>query len=163
MSVGGFLDRLENQFGIIRKVKPLFSKPGGRKFKYRIEDNFLNFWFRFIYKNQSAIEIENFDFVKKILERDLNSYLGHVLEKYFLQKLKESKSYSTIGTYWDGKNENEIDIIAINELDKTVLFAEVKLNPEKYSQVLLKEKANSILQKFKGYQVEFACLSLNEM
>lgn len=163
MSVGGFLDRLENQFGIIRKVKPLFSKPGGRKFKYRIEDNFLNFWFRFIYKNQSAIEIENFDFVKKILERDLNSYLGHVLEKYFLQKLKESKSYSTIGTYWDGKNENEIDIIAINELEKTVLFAEVKLNPEKYSQVLLKEKANSILQKFKGYQVEFACLSLNEM
>ena len=163
MSVGGFLDKLENQFGIIKKIRPLFSKPGSRKFKYRIEDNFLNFWFRFIYKNQSAIEIENFDYVKKIVERDLNSYLGPVLEKYFLQKIKESKAYSTIGTYWDGKNENEIDIIAINDLEQILFIAEVKLNPEKYSEELLQKKAKNILLKFKGYRVEFACLSLNDM
>ncbi|KPQ17432.1 MAG: putative ATPase (AAA+ superfamily) [Algoriphagus marincola HL-49] len=163
MSVGGFLDKLENQFGIIKKVRPLFSKPGSRKFKYRIEDNFLNFWFRFIYKNQSAIEIENFDYVKKIVDRDISSYLGPVLEKYFLQKLKESKAYSTIGSYWDGKSENEIDIIAINELEQTLFIAEAKLNREKYSEDLLRKKAKNILQKFKGYSVEFACLSLSDL
>jgi len=163
MSVGGFLDKLENQFGIIKKVRPLFSKPGSRKFKYRIEDNFLNFWFRFIYKNQSAIEIENFDYVKKLVDRDISSYLGPVLEKYFLQKLKESKAYSTIGSYWDGKSENEIDIIAINELEQTLFIAEAKLNREKYSEDLLRKKAKNILQKFKGYSVEFACLSLSDL
>lgn len=59
MPVGGFLDRLENEFSLITKVRPIFSKPGSRSVKYRINDNFLNFWFRFIYKYRSTVEIGN--------------------------------------------------------------------------------------------------------
>jgi Holliday junction resolvase-like predicted endonuclease len=42
--------------------------------------------------------------------------------------LKAEKKYNIIGSYWDGKNQNEIDIVAINELEKIVLFADVKRN-----------------------------------
>ena len=41
--IGGYLDRLENVYNIIEKVKPLFSKEGTRLVKYVIKDNFLNF------------------------------------------------------------------------------------------------------------------------
>jgi len=41
---GGFLDRLENEYGLIKKVRPILAKPGSRTVKYRIEDNFLKFW-----------------------------------------------------------------------------------------------------------------------
>ena len=58
-NVGGYLDRLENEYTIIKKVKPIFAKEGSRTLKYEIIDNFFHFWFRFIYKNRSAIEIES--------------------------------------------------------------------------------------------------------
>ena len=73
-SVGGFLDRLENEYQIIEKVKPIFAKPNSRKIKYQIKDNFLNFWFRFIYKNRSAIEIGNYEYVKEIVRRDFDNF-----------------------------------------------------------------------------------------
>jgi len=59
--VGGFLQRLEKDFCIIKKIKPVFSKPNSRVQKYAIEDNFLSFWFRFIYKYNSAVEIGNYE------------------------------------------------------------------------------------------------------
>ncbi len=63
-NVGGYLDRLENEYTIIKKVKPMFAKEGSRTVKYEIIDNFFNFWFRFIYKYKSAIEIENYYYFK---------------------------------------------------------------------------------------------------
>src|SRR5690554_1812110 len=56
ISVGGYLDRLENDFNIIKRIRPFMAKEGSRNNRYRIEDNFLNFWFRFNYKYRSAIE-----------------------------------------------------------------------------------------------------------
>jgi len=47
-NVGGYLDRLENEYTIIKKVKPIFAKEGSRTLRYEIIDNFFNFWFRFI-------------------------------------------------------------------------------------------------------------------
>ncbi|SMD41937.1 hypothetical protein SAMN00777080_0472 [Aquiflexum balticum DSM 16537] len=162
-SVGGFLEKLENDFGIIKRVKPILSKPTSRQIKYRIEDNFLNFWFRFIYKHRSTIEIGNFDLIKKIVERDFSTYSGPILEKYFVAKLIESKSYTSIGTYWEKGNQNEIDIVAINELEKKILIAEVKANKEKYNLPGLKLKSKNLLVDFKGFEVEYRCFSLEDM
>ncbi len=40
------------------------------------------------------------------------------------------KQYSSIGTWWERGNQNEIDIVAVNDLEKKVLFAEVKRKKE---------------------------------
>ena len=76
ISLGGFLEKLENEFGLIAKVRPILSKPAGKNVKYRINDNFLNFWFRFIFKYRGAIEMGNFDYVKTIINRDYKTYSG---------------------------------------------------------------------------------------
>lgn len=76
MQVGGFLDRLENEFGLISKVRPIFAKPGSRSVKYHINDNFLAFWFRFIFKYRSAIEIGNLSYLQAQLSDYRAEYIG---------------------------------------------------------------------------------------
>ena len=162
-NIGGYLDRLETEYSIIAKVRPVLSKPGGRILKFRIEDNFLNFWFRFVYKNRSAAEIGNFDYIKNIVDRDFDLYSGKFLEKYFVQQLAATKKYAVIGNYWEKGNKNEIDIVAINPLEKKVLVAEVKLNRDKISIPKLKEKAKKISQRLPDYHFEYKALSIEDV
>ncbi|MCK4664227.1 MAG: AAA family ATPase [Bacteroidales bacterium] len=162
-NIGGYLDRLENEYSIIKKIKPVFAKQGSRTVKYVIVDNFLNFWFRFIHKYRSAIEIGNYDYVKNIVKRDFNVYSGRFLEKYFVEKLSLSKKFSLIGNYWEKGNKNEIDIVAVNQIEKKVFLAEIKLNKDKISIPLLKEKSEKIVSKFKNYAIEYKGLSINDM
>ena len=163
-SIGGFLDRLENDFGIIKSIKPIFSKPNGRIQKYLIEDNFLNFWFRFVYKYQSAIEIENYDYVKSIIKADFDTFSGRYLEKYFIEKFKLSKQFNLIGNYWERKNQNEIDIIAVNEREKIAVIAEVKLSSKRIKLHELEQKAQAVTNKeLNGYQIAWKGLSLEDM
>ena len=162
-NIGGYLEKLENDYTLIRKVKPIFAKDGSRTVKYEIIDNYFNFWFRFIYKYKSAIEIENYEFVKDIVKRDFSVYSGKFLEKYFRDKIKLEKQYSKIGTYWEKANLNEIDIIAINELDKKALICEVKINPRKIDIDILKNKAIKLEKVLKSYNIEYKGLSLIDM
>ena len=162
-NIGGYLEKLENDYTLIRKVKPIFAKEGSRTVKYEIIDNYFNFWFRFIYKYKSAIEIENYEFVKDIVKRDFSVYSGKFLEKYFRDKIKLEKQYSKIGTYWEKANLNEIDIIAINELDKKALICEVKINPRKIDMDILKNKAIKLEKVLKSYNIEYKGLSLIDM
>jgi len=161
-NIGGYLDRLENEYTIINKVKPIFAKEGSRTQKYEIIDNFFNFWFRFIYKYRSAIEIENYEYVKETVKRDFATYSGKFLEKYFIEKLKLSNNYSTIGTYWEKGNQNEIDIVAVNENIKQMLIVEVKLNPKKIDLNNLNIKASKLVSKYSNYDIIYAGYSLED-
>ncbi len=162
-NIGGYLDKLENEYSVIKKVKPIFAKPGTRSQKYFIDDNFLNFWFRYIFKYKSLIEIENFKLLKKFIKTDFNIYSGHFLEKYFIEKLSLTDQFTEIGTYWESNNQNEIDIVAINEFTKKAMIAEVKLRHEKISIPKLKYKAKTLVAKLKNYDVEYKGFSLNDM
>jgi uncharacterized protein len=163
IGIGGYLDRLENEFGLIKKIRPFGAKPSGKQVKYRIEDNYLNFWFRFIYKYRSAIEISNFDYVRNIVERDYETYSGIMLENYFRQELMELKQFSEISNYWDKKGRDEIDIIAVNEIDKQLVFCEVKRNKKRISLPQLKKKAENIILKYPGYTHQYKGLSLEDL
>ncbi|WCM42237.1 ATP-binding protein [Flavobacterium sp. CBA20B-1] len=163
MQTGGFLDRLENEYRLIKKTRPILAKPNSRSVKYSIEDNFLQFWFRFIYKYRSAVEIGNLEYVKNIIQRDYAVYSGKILERYFIEKLSDTKSYNNIGSYWERNNQNEIDIVAVNDLDKKVLFGEVKRNQNKIDIKKLKEKTQNLQSQFKNYQIDYQGFSLTNM
>jgi len=163
MAVGGYLDRLEKDYNIIKRNRPFGAKEGSRNNKYKIEDNFLSFWFRFIYKYRSAVEIGNFDYVRDIIERDYETYSGLILERYFRQKLIEEKRFSDIGNYWDRKGENEVDIVAVNEMEKRLCFYEVKRNKKRINISALENKASEIVKKFPDYNVEYLGLSMEDL
>ncbi len=163
MPVGGYLDKLEKEYNIIKRVRPFGAKEGSRSNKYLIEDNFLNLWFRFIYKFRSAVEIGNLEYVREIVERDYEVYSGIVLEKYFRAVMIESKEFSDIQGYWNSKGEDEIDIVAVNDYEKRLLFCEVKRNAKKISLSTLQNKAVELVKKHSQYNVEYKGLSLEDM
>ena len=163
MQIGGYLDRLEKDFNIIKRIRPFGAKESSRNNRYKIEDNFLNFWFRFMYKYRSAVEIGNLEYVKKIVERDYETFSGLVLEKYFRAVLIESNRFSAIGNYWNKKGENEIDIIAVNDYEKIINFYEVKRHKKRISLPLLENKSREIAKRYPDYKIEYIGLSLEDM
>lgn len=85
-----------------------------------------------------------YDLLREVIDRGYKQYSGLVLEKYFRSKIAEEERITGIGSYWDNKGENEIDVIAINDLDKTAIVAEVKRNPKKIDMNILQSKVHSV-------------------
>lgn len=163
IGIGTILQNLESDFDIIAKMRPITSKENSRDIRYKIVDPFLRFWFKFIYSNRSAVEMENFDYIKKILNRDFDTFSGIELEALCEAILIESNQYNRIGSYWDTKGENEIDLVAINDLDKRILIVEVKRQLKRYSHNKLVMKSSGLLEKLKlkDYRIDYQCFSLD--
>jgi len=160
---GGHLDKLEKEYMLVKSVKPVLSKPGGRIQRYAMNDNFLAFWFRFVYRYRGALEIGNYSYVKEIVKRDFSTWSGIYLEKYFRDKLSLSGDYTSVGSYWERGNRNEIDIVAIDELHRRILLAEVKMRKESFRPALLRESARTLVSRFADYEVEYRSLSLDDI
>lgn len=161
--IGGYLDRLDQNYDIIDRIKPILAKPNSKRQKYYVKDNFLNFWFRFIYRNRSSVEMNNFDYIKRYIKAHYDVYAGKILERYFHKKLIESGKYNIIGSYWEKKYTNEIDIVAVNQMKKNVLFADVKMKKNKLRIESLKTKAAKIIDQFEEYKIEWKGFCLEDI
>ena len=162
-NVGGYLQRLEDDYLIIQRRRPMFSKVGTRTIKYYINDEFLHFWFRFIFKNSGMIELRNFNQIRRLIDRDFTTYAGPLLEKLIRQQLTETQQFSAIGHYWQRNGENEIDVIAVSEFDKTAIVGEVKLQAKSIDLGKLKRKAEAIEKHLLGYEVTYRAYSLEDI
>lgn len=60
------------------------------------------------------------------------------------------------------KRRNEIDIVAVNRIDRTARIAEVKINRNKISMPVLKENPKTY-RRVKRYQIEYTGYSLEDM
>lgn len=119
------LDILEREVPITER-NPEKSKKG----LYRIKDNFILFWFNFIYPNLSYIETNNEQVVlDKIKNNFVDNHVSYIYEQICREKAWEFNiandlGYNKIGRWWN--NSEEIDIVAINENSKDILFGECK-------------------------------------
>ena len=89
-----------------------------------------------------------------------------MLEDYFACKLVESGEWSKVGNWWDRKGENEIDLIAENELDGATLVAEVKRDRKRIDLAALKDKFETFAKatgRRKDGSPQFMALSLEDM
>jgi len=162
-NTGAYLANLEKEYSLITRNKAMFSKPESRKARWVLNDNYLRFWFRFIFPNQSLVEMGKYELLREYIDMGYEQYSGSILEKYFRTKIAEEEQVTNIGHYWDNKGENEIDLIALNDLDKTAIVAEVKRNPKKIDLNILQTKVNSINKELTKYNVELRSLSMNDM
>lgn len=164
--IGGYLTRLEKDYTLISKRQPLFTKSETKHVYYNLDDDFLIFWFRFIYKYNYILEIDGYEKVRQIIEHDYETFSGWMLERYFRRSLQESGRYTRIGNWWDRKGENEIDIIAEDESSSAVEFYEVKRQARNIQLGLLRQKAEVFLKAtgaFKDCQITYRGLSLEDM
>jgi Archaea bacterial proteins of unknown function. len=144
----------------------LFEKSSTKNVRYELGDVFYSFWFRFIFKYSYIIEIENYGKLQAIILRDYSTFSGLMLERYFHRVAIESGEFTRLGRWWDRKGENEIDLIAEDELSGTVTFFEIKRQKEEISIGELRQKAETMLRAtgaFNGYEIGYEGLSMEEM
>ena len=137
------------EVGMIERVVPVTENPKSRLGRYYLNDNFLKFWFRYIYPNLSSIGEGIFDI--NVIKEDYSNYLGGVFEEVVRQFLIKERErifgFSKIGRWWH--KDKEIDIVALSDATKEILFVECKwrnLTCWQAEKILddLSEKAKSV-------------------
>lgn len=147
MEVGGYLTKLEGQYGIVSRKQPIFEKSSTKNGHYQIEDCFFRFWFRFVFKYRNLIELGQYERLREIAAHDFDLFSGQTLEAYFKWKFVCEKRYTRIGAWWDRKGENEIDLVCEDELDEKLDFYEVKRDAKRLDLNTLKEKSKAFFAK----------------
>ncbi len=144
------------ELDLIIKQSPLLGKK--RRPHYYINDNYLEFWHRYIYPHRDLIESGDSETVLKRIRDTLNSYVGKKFEqvcKEFLEILNKKRSlpfmFEKLGRQWgrtllSGRKgtEYEIDIVAINEEEKKALFIECKWQEQVSRTVMNDLKTKSV-------------------
>ena len=121
------LDILEREVPITEE-NPEKSKKG----LYRIKDNYLRFWFAFVYPNMSFIESGHSRIVMNKIKKSLvRNHIAFVYEDVCKERMWELNAedawpfhFSKLGKYWDSKDE--IDIAALDPDGKNLILGECK-------------------------------------
>lgn len=154
-----YLATLEN-IHIVKKEYPL-GKETRKNGIYKIQDHLFKFWYRYVLKNRSRIELGRVDKLYQDIIKDSPNYMGRIFEdicKEYLQHLvrTEKLDLSAIGSWWGNdpilKKQVEIDIVAAS--DTSLLFAECKWRNEALGHKIyhqLVEKSNSFQQEKNYY------------
>ncbi len=164
--VNGFLTKLEKQYSLVSKKQPVFGKETSKDCHYRIDDCYFRFWFRFVFKNRGLLELERFDRMRELAARDFDTFSGYALERYFLWKFRETTDYTRMGSWWDRKGENEIDLVCEDEFANRLDFFEIKRNPARFDRRALETKAAAFFAKNpdkRARKVSFGGLSLRDL
>jgi len=124
-----YINVLENLQFTVREYPVTENNPAkSKKGIYRVSDNFIKFWFNYIYPYKSRIEIGSYSGIIKNIHKTFFSHESLAYEKACLELLFKpgllNFSPEKAGRWWD--NNNEIDIAGLNEDKSKIVFAEVK-------------------------------------
>ena len=126
-----YLDVLQEIGVVVRQVPPTEDPLRFRKGVYHIEDNFLNFWFRFVMPNRSKIEMRDTDDLLDSIMEAISGYASRTFENISMEFLQEVAAEGRLGArftrwgrWWD--RENEIDVMALDNDSHDILFCECK-------------------------------------
>lgn len=131
--------------GIIKREVPVTIKKEKtvRTGNYWIEDNFFRFWFKYIYPNMSLIEIGRPSIASELIMQDIDNYTSRVFENIVAGALmgmsfdKKIEFFNKWGKWWH--EDKEIDVVALNEQEKKILFCECKWQDNMDAKRLLAE------------------------
>lgn len=163
--------------GFVEKRIPVTEKnpEKSRKGLYFISDNFIRFWFYYVYPYKGELELDNKQIVIDQINKDfLNKFVAFTYEdicKELFNSLCMKKAItfvpSKIGSYWlnDINEDTEIDVMAIDNQNKAIFVGECKYHVKPVDATVyfdLKEKIekNSEIKKlYKDYIIFYGLFS----
>lgn len=174
------LDKLIN-VGLVEKKKCITDEKNKKKTQYVLKDYMFKFWYEFIPKATSVIEMGQGEvYYQKVVKPVLHSFMGSVFEemcRYYTLKQGITGQYgcfvTTVGTWWGVENikdENgdirtqsaDIDVVALSETDKKAVIGECKFKNEKIDKGIyetLLRRGKLISAKYKVSKYIFFSLS----
>lgn len=166
-----------SELGFIEKRIPITEKnpEKSRKGLYFIADNFIRFWFRYVYPYKGELELDNMQIVLDEMDKDFEEkFVAFVYEDVcrmiFTDLCKEKKIEfvpSRIGSYWlnDIEGDTEIDVMSVDNQNKKIFVGECKYHKKPVDASIyfdLKEKvlkAKEIQKIYPKYGVIYGIFS----
>lgn len=166
-----------SELGFIEKQVPVTEKNAEktRKGLYFISDNFLRFWFRYVYPYKGELELDNTQISLDELDKDFKEkFVAFAYEdicKEIFARLCSDKAIdftpSKIGSYWlnDYGGNTQIDVMAVDTVNKRLFAGECKyrnqpIDADVYFELAKKvENSSEIQSVFKGYDVIYGVFS----
>lgn len=174
------LDKLIN-VGLVEKKRCITDEKNKKKTQYVLKDYMFKFWYEFIPKAISVIEMGQGEvYYQKVVKPVLHSFMGAVFEemcRYYTLKQGITGEYgcfvTTVGTWWGVENitdkngdirpqSADIDVVALSEIDKKAVIGECKFKNEKIDKGIyetLIRRGKLITAKYKVSKYIFFSLS----
>jgi hypothetical protein len=143
-SMQSYLYELKDILNLIVYELPVTKKNNkiDKKGIYKLSDNYMDFWFSKFYPNINQFELGNYNGMVDLLIESIDSIVPHKFKEICMEVIvyMNNEKHSIlpfkiqkIGRWWgknnsgvDNKNQEEIDIAALNEDKKSVIFGECK-------------------------------------
>jgi AAA+ ATPase superfamily predicted ATPase len=133
--VGKYLSVLTD-LRIIKREVPVIEKSFEKSKKgiYLINDNYFRFWFNFVFPNKSFIAEGEVDYlIKNKVRPKMDIFTSSAFEEVCRAFVKKGAGkdmrFNNVGRWWS--KDAEIDVVAINEDDNSILFGEAKWSTKK--------------------------------
>lgn len=114
---------------LVERIVPITENNSSKSKKglYILKDNFISFWFKFVYPNRYLIEQGQSEYVlDKIKKNYIDNHVSYIYEDICRQDLYSFKqSFNKVGKWW-GDKDVEIDIVGLNDNSKDIIFGECK-------------------------------------
>jgi uncharacterized protein len=154
-SISKYLDELTNFYQILERRLPVTDyREDKKRGRYYLRDQTLRFWFRYIFRNRTLIEIGDEDRLIRKIMTDLPTLMGRAFEELVRALLVRRNDhtilplrFSRIGGFWSRRGEVEIDIVALDDEGGKILFGECKLAGHKVTKAdleRLREKTRQV-------------------
>lgn len=156
------LDRLQ----LIEREVPVTEANHGksRKGLYGISDNFVKFWFQYIYPYISDLEIEKFEEVQRKIAASFTIMQAGAYERVCRELVWDFQDklfkFERVGKWWE--KEKEIDLAALNNSTGEILFGECKWSSKQVGVNIFEDlikKANSIQWRRGNRQEQYILFS----
>lgn len=161
--IGGYLTRMEGDFGLIEKQLPLFSKTISKNVRYVMPDNYLRYWFRYVYDKLHLLSCGKYEQMKSMILSDYERFSAIALNHYFTAKYSEDPSYTTIGAWWDHSDDNRVDVVALNPEQRKAELVLVDISDEANAQKEWEHRTEVLLENLDGYEVNYRKLGIQDM
>lgn len=159
------LDILEREVPITED-NPEKSKKG----LYKIKDNYLRFWFAFVYPNMSFIESGHSNIaLTKIKQGLIKNHTAFVYEDVCRERMWDLNGegawpflFTKLGSYWD--SNTEIDVVALDPEDKNLILGECKYWKDPVGISVLRDlekKAHSVSWEKNHRKIWYVLFSAN--
>lgn len=166
-----------SELGFTEKQVPVTEKNAEktRKGLYFISDNFLRFWFRYVYPYKGELELDNMQISLDELDKDFKEkFVASAYEdicKEIFARLCSDKAIdftpSKIGSYWlnDKSGNTQIDVMAVDTVNKRLFAGECKyhnqpIDADVYFELVKKvDNSSEIKSAFKDYTVIYGVFS----
>jgi len=167
--------------GLVAKKRCIMEENNKKKTQYVLKDHMFKFWYQFIPKAVSIIELgQGQVYYEKVVKPQIHLFMGSVFEemcRYYTLQQGVKGTYGSlltqVGTWWgveqitdeEGNRKTQsadIDVVGVSTVDKTVVIGECKFKNEKIDKNIyetLLRRTKLISGKYNTVRMLFFSLS----